>query len=257
MRIRTAAGRRGACRRGFSPCRPRDGQPAPCMHPTGRGTSPPSTGRGGSSTCSTSWSGRYSSRSNSPVVPSRRPATRGSRSSFRSATPHPSERIDDVDDTERAARASVEPMRYDVHLHGLRAAAHVALAIPLLSSCTRSRATESRALSEPSDVSTGDSLPRVTPGDTPVASSSAVECQVLLKETFREPSAYPGQKRDVSPRVQTCCAELLVVSEADEHRWDCCANTPQRDTDPQVRLACTPWGPPVPPAMHRSSGGVA
>ena len=58
--------------------------------------------------------------------------------------------------------------------------------------------------------------------------------------------------------VQTCCVELLEKSKGGlaAHRWDCCANLPA-DAGQNVGIACTPWGPPVPPRMQRRSLALA
>ena len=65
-------------------------------------------------------------------------------------------------------------------------------------------------------------------------------------------------KKIVSAEVQTCCGELLQKSQGGlaAHRWDCCANLPA-DAGQEVGIACTPWGPPVPPRMQRRSLALA
>jgi len=55
-----------------------------------------------------------------------------------------------------------------------------------------------------------------------------------------------------------CCAAMLLTQSFEaagpEYRWTCCAGlgvnlqTEQEDVPADIRLACTPWGPPMPPA---------
>ena len=73
----------------------------------------------------------------------------------------------------------------------------------------------------------------------------------MVAAAFPTDGNYPGVKQSVSAEVQACCVELLDDSKGSlaEHRWDCCANLP--DNHPaNITIACTPWGPPVPPAMR-------
>ncbi|HEY4182228.1 MAG TPA: hypothetical protein VGM90_35535 [Kofleriaceae bacterium] len=49
-----------------------------------------------------------------------------------------------------------------------------------------------------------------------------------------------------APRTQDCCSgELDSDRGQSKHRWACCSALPaERQT-----IACSPWGPPVPPEM--------
>jgi hypothetical protein len=94
---------------------------------------------------------------------------------------------------------------------------------------------------------------RTTPVDARAPVDPIRNCEGIADEAFPKESDYPGEKRNVSTKVQKCCAELLVHGGfAGRHRWDCCANLPEHPTqDAQdLSIACTPWGPPVPPAMR-------
>jgi hypothetical protein len=49
------------------------------------------------------------------------------------------------------------------------------------------------------------------------------------------------------PKTQRCCeASLTRGGPHSDHRWACCSALPGL---PAVRMACTPWGPPCPPAL--------
>jgi hypothetical protein len=85
-------------------------------------------------------------------------------------------------------------------------------------------------------------------------------CEQVVDAAFPTEGNDPGVKKAVSSEVQTCCVELLTKSQGmmESHRWDCCANVDQEGSS-ALMIACTPWGPPVPPAMRRrgSGNGVA
>ncbi|MBX3186439.1 MAG: hypothetical protein KF819_05455 [Labilithrix sp.] len=79
-------------------------------------------------------------------------------------------------------------------------------------------------------------------------------CEQIVDAAFPTEGDYPGVKQDVSTEVQACCVELLTKSMGmmDAHRWDCCANVDRSTASQEVNMACTPWGPPVPPAMRKT-----
>jgi hypothetical protein len=164
-------------------------------------------------------------------------------------------------------------MRSDVHSAALRAAAKVAFSVAFLGGCT--------AATSPADVGEGDDLDGVEPGtyesdlNTKKANSKPksgtkgaqvaspchkdagapkLTCEQVVNAAFPTEGDYPGAKQSVSVEVQTCCVELLEKSQGAlaEHRWDCCANLPA-DAGQNINIACTPWGPPVPPQMKRRS----
>lgn len=83
---------------------------------------------------------------------------------------------------------------------------------------------------------------------------------VMVKNTSELPDNDPlrgdmtvyGAFADVAarsdPRTQECCREELKQDVAGApHRWACCSAL--GDSDPEVAMACTPWGPPCPPAL--------
>lgn len=141
-------------------------------------------------------------------------------------------------------------MRRDVHLEALRIAAKVVLSIGLLEGCTPARVGEPRATApapEADEPATTRAPDPVYVDDTPPAPT---DCRAAITAAFPVPSDYPGERKNVTTAVQNCCAEAIVNHIAGEWRWDCCANLPEV-ADNRVHMSCTPWGPPVPPAMPR------
>jgi hypothetical protein len=164
-------------------------------------------------------------------------------------------------------------MRSDVHSAALRAAAKVAFSVAFISGCAAPGAS-TEGESDPNDptagyddteVSTSESNlgSKKKPATTTTRSSALTSgchkeagapkpltCEQVINAAFPTEGNYPGEKQSVSVQVQTCCAEALA-SETGwmmEHRWDCCANLPA-DAGQNLNIACTPWGPPVPPSM--------
>lgn len=90
------------------------------------------------------------------------------------------------------------------------------------------------------------------------ADAPAVDCAEMVHAAFGTDGPYPGEPKMVSAEVRDCCAVLLRADSVVtlEHRWDCCANlTPAAASE--VTLACSPWGPPVPPAMPSALRALA
>ena len=161
-------------------------------------------------------------------------------------------------------------MRSDVHTAALRAAAKVAFSVAFLGGC--SAAAPDGAGEEPV-TGNGDGVepgttesdlnakkPRkpkaVAPAGTichgDASTAPKPSCEAVVNAAFPTEGDYPGVKQSVSADVQTCCGELLAKSQGAlaKHRWDCCANLPANPSQ-NIAIACTPWGPPVPPAMKR------
>lgn len=163
-------------------------------------------------------------------------------------------------------------MRSDVHSAALRAAAKVAFSVAFIGGCSAPAASD---LAE-GDLGDGTYGDGVEPGtseseigskkkpSTPARQRSAapcdkhkdasapkpLTCEQVVNAAFPVEGQYPGKKQSISVQVQTCCAELLLADESGmaPHRWDCCANLPP-DAGQNLAIACTPWGPPVPPSM--------
>jgi hypothetical protein len=156
-------------------------------------------------------------------------------------------------------------MRHDVHAAALGAATRVAFSI-LLVGCGGGTTTET-ALGDPgdpsqaqtgygeSDLRTGAPPCHADAGaDADAAATDKPSCDELLAASFPDAGAWPGADgQNASTDVKACCNEALVKDgAATRYRWSCCnaigwgTGTP---TDAAIGAACTPWGPPVPPAM--------
>ena len=157
-------------------------------------------------------------------------------------------------------------MRSDVHSAALRAAAKVAFSVAFIGGCAAQTA-------EGEDPATADGAGTATYAEADLSAKKAKKnsgkataapgchhadasvpkrsCDQVVNAAFPTEGDYPGVKQSVSAEVQSCCVELLGgASGLATHRWDCCANLPA-DAGQQINIACTPWGPPVPPAMKR------
>lgn len=154
-------------------------------------------------------------------------------------------------------------MRADVHSKALRAAAKVAFSVVFLGGCSSAAReggdaldSEGNAESYEADLKSGCHEDASAP--TKDAAAPKLSCEQVVATAFPTEGNYPGAKKAVSAEVQTCCVELLDKSQGAlaAHRWDCCANLPA-DAGQEVGIACTPWGPPVPPRMRRRSLALA
>lgn len=133
-------------------------------------------------------------------------------------------------------------MKYEAHIAALRAASKVAFSVAVLAGCAEQSAADP-ASDDPSQESE-------VKGASACDGGKKFTCDDLVNAAFPTPGNYPGKKVTVSKEVASCCDELLESKGAmTPHRWDCCANTTA--TDEKIGMACTPWGPPVPPAMKR------
>jgi hypothetical protein len=143
-------------------------------------------------------------------------------------------------------------MRSDVHSMALRAAAKVAFSVVFLGGCGEAATEEA---SDP--LASGTSEADLKSGCHAPAKDAAapkLSCEQVVASAFPIEGNYPGAKKTVAVEVQQCCVELLDKSHGAlaAHRWDCCANLPV-DAGQEIGIACTPWGPPVPPRMRRRS----
>jgi hypothetical protein len=160
-------------------------------------------------------------------------------------------------------------MNKDIHLAALRAAGKVAFSMAFLAGCGSSNQSEAQSTDDlalkgkqPKDAAaTNEASTAVTNDAGPASCGNAkFTCEDLVKAAFPTPGDYPGTKVTVSAQVASCCHDLLTENRWDfENRWDCCANhgddALNNDLTTPIGTACTPWGPPVPPAMKRRARG--
>lgn len=133
-------------------------------------------------------------------------------------------------------------MRKEAHLAALRAASKVAFSVVFIAGCSSN-----------SDVE-GGGEPTQESEIKGSCGGKKFTCEDLVKAAFPTPGEYPGEQKTVSPAVAACCTEVIISSRgASANRWDCCANHAPLANEEETTLvfaACTPWGPPVPPAMR-------
>lgn len=179
-------------------------------------------------------------------------------------------------------------MRSDVHFAALKAAARVAfsMSVPvvLLNGCASAlepaETAESGITSDDELAASGSKRGEANEGkDTPSSSSRAdagaeepdacakadsappkQSCDATLAAAYPTPGDYQWEPVAQSSDVVACCDEELGKTNGmSQYRWDCCvAYDPAQSSDAGPNtlhakhgMACTPWGPPVPPSMHR------
>ena len=142
------------------------------------------------------------------------------------------------------------------HLNALRAAARVAFGVVVLGGCTAA-ATEDETASSESSINAKDPCPSKTDAAAPKPDAKP-SCENILA------SAFPDGGNDfmssqnptpVSDDVKSCCEAHLTdttkPSWEQEYRWSCCGVLDSwNNPNPAISMACTPWGPPVPPKMR-------
>jgi hypothetical protein len=148
------------------------------------------------------------------------------------------------------------------HFAALKAAARVAFGVVVLGGCTAA-ATEEEAVSTESEINKAPCPSKADAGAKPDAKPS---CENVLASAFGDAgddfSVSQEPPKAVSEDVKTCCHEKLTdQSEASwmfQHRWACCNVLGSWNSeDRSVAMACTPWGPPVPPSMKRRASSLS
>lgn len=154
-------------------------------------------------------------------------------------------------------------MRSDVHFLALRTAAKMAFSVAFLGGCSAAPPVVVDDLPTGEDPGTAESeysaRRRKKPCDKDAAAPTgpAPTCDQLVNAAFPDGGAWPDGKPLVSKEVASCCEKILLGQEGDAgrnhpHRWDCCAALDWgQGSSQELGVACTPWGPPVPPSMKR------
>jgi hypothetical protein len=137
-------------------------------------------------------------------------------------------------------------MKREVHAAALRATSKVVFSVAFIAGCSNGdEAEETKPVQEA----------QVKSNTEAGACEGKYSCEDIVKDAFPTPGRYPGQAATTTNLVKQCCTELLVSKRGMiENRWDCCANhsEPSEADKETLWMACTPWGPPVPPAMRRA-----
>lgn len=148
-------------------------------------------------------------------------------------------------------------MHSDVHLAALSAAARVAFGVAVLGGCSGAVQSGEKGADE---AAYSESAVNADPPchDPPDASkepatppdATAPSCDDVIAAGFPgvNPDDYVWEKKaDASAELTACCTQKLVETQGMmPYRFHCCTAT----DDPAVGIACTPWGPPVPPRMR-------
>jgi len=171
-------------------------------------------------------------------------------------------------------------MRSDVQHAALEVAAKLVFSIAFLNGCSGAGAlggAESADGEEPVSNESAIAERGATPGAKRAGSKSPApekpcteeeaglakppSCEAVLAAAFPTPGDYQSMPVAQSKEVVACCDEELTTNGVmSMYRWDCCVAydpevTPEPHrgfSNPEHGMACTPWGPPVPPSMKRA-----
>lgn len=158
-------------------------------------------------------------------------------------------------------------MRHDVHAAALRAAAKVAFSTLIIGGCSSPNASigasEGELLSGETAPTTAEP-PNSESADAATASDHDAapkqDCRAVLDVAFGDAGGEWGPNTDLRKDVKACCIEELETGTFHApHRAPCCSSLDwgmQDGLSHAVMVACTPWGPPVPPPMRRRAGPI-
>jgi hypothetical protein len=174
-----------------------------------------------------------------------------------------------------------------IRREALKAAAKVALSLAAVGAVAcgaktdEQKTEESASMTGTSPAPNGTGNAGTTPGSTPTptptptststptvdaavadAAPDLAQCEAKLAALVaaRAPDAEArlGTAFETTPENLACCNALLeeyaqnLVENPTQHRWDCCATINGEDNmfSGGPGFACTPWGPPMPPAFR-------
>lgn len=146
-------------------------------------------------------------------------------------------------------------MDKQAHFAALKAAARVAFGVVVLGGCTAA-ATEEDTVASESEINKAPCPSKADAGAKPDAKPS---CESVLASAFGDAGndwSFTQNPPAVSQDVKTCCSEHLKSETGEtwnlQYRWACCGVLDNwNNPDQSIAIACTPWGPPVPPSMKR------
>jgi hypothetical protein len=157
-------------------------------------------------------------------------------------------------------------MRTDVHFAALRAAAKVAFSMALLNGCSSPDGVLGSTDKPEGDgeESSASNESAITSAVKDCPNQPAPSCAAVLASTFPKPGDYQWKPVAHPSNVVACCdKELTQNGSQSNYRWDCCVAFDAKDPDSvplrqgEHAMACTPWGPPVPPSMDRNRDRLA
>lgn len=147
-------------------------------------------------------------------------------------------------------------MHNDAHFAALRAAARVAFGVAVLGGCSGAEAPEGDAIAAESEINKAPACHK------DAGKPAKPSCDAVIASAFADagPNDWvwndpSNPKPPVAADVKACCEEKLTAEETTTwnmpYRWSCCAAIDNGAGNPKIGIACTPWGPPVPPSMNR------
>jgi hypothetical protein len=132
------------------------------------------------------------------------------------------------------------------HQRALRATARIACLTSVIGCGPKQAPVEAPPVqAQPATVTPQTAAPAPIVQAAPTA-ATVESCVAVVNKTFE---TQPGDDFEAPADVKACCQTLAVatdskVIDAIPHRFECCSAL-----DWNGSMACTPWGPPVPPAM--------
>lgn len=163
-------------------------------------------------------------------------------------------------------------MRNEAHLEALKAAARLtmsaAMSVAVLGGCTAA-AEEAGDDAEKTESDVTAKKPAAPPKKKGASVSDEchkdagppkLTCDQVLASAFPEGEDgwFGNDEKKLTAAELACCTEQIQASAKDElglnrgkYHWACCTATNWGQGLGDIGMACTPWGPPVPPAMKR------
>jgi hypothetical protein len=137
-------------------------------------------------------------------------------------------------------------MRPETRLYALRATAKVAFCVVGVA-CKEAQPPEAPMVPVGS-VAPPAERPAPPPGfgAPPLAPRAARTCDAILDEAFPKDAS---SLKPATAEVRACCGDEITLPMNKKHAWDCC-NVGAESKRPDAARACSPWGPPMPPAMR-------
>lgn len=147
-------------------------------------------------------------------------------------------------------------MNHEVHAAALRAAARLAFSVAFVAGCSNGAADETQSVDSNLDKATNDNGNAAnTDPQPPPLTPAEIACKEVLTSAFAN---YEWQENGfpISHEATECCLDTAMSfwGHNSEFRNMCCGSYDASEGPKQGQIsnmACTPWGPPVPPSMNR------
>jgi hypothetical protein len=150
------------------------------------------------------------------------------------------------------------------HFAALKAAAKVAFGITILAGCAAETATSEEGDQTASTESDYKKKAVTTTCHHDAGQAPKPTCDQVLASAFPDAGGFTwnwekdGGAPKPSDDVKSCCEEALSKNfGSGPYRWACCdALDNGAGSSQNIGIACTPWGPPVPPRMRRRNVAI-